>query len=163
MVPHTIPPARRYKMDVFPVAVTHGDLQTLIRVCKDVLGESPTRGLDRSHINKTDPAAFLSVLKMDNEPLNALRHKSTIWDHFGVSFIAVLDIDLLIELQNETSLKIYSRKGRKEYVAILSGTITEWHDACCLTSNMSPEFRELLNIILGHLKRVGFREVFAYG
>jgi hypothetical protein len=148
-------------MDVFPLAVTQGDLQTLIRVCKDVLGESPTRGLDKSHISKTDPAAFLSVLKMDNQPLDALRHKSNIWDHFGVSFVAVVDADILIELQKETTLKVFSREGRKKYVAILSGTITEWHSACCLTS-VSPELKELLTTILGYLKRVGFREVFAY-
>lgn len=146
-------------MDVFPLAVTQGDLQTLIRVCSDVLGESPTRGLDKSHLNKTDPAAFLSVLRMDNQPLDALRHKSTIWDHFSISFIAVVDSDILIEVQNETALKVFSRKGRKQYVAILSGTITEWHDACCLTS-VSPEVLELLTTIRGYLKRVGFREIF---
>ena len=148
-------------MEVFPLAVTKGDLPTLIRICKDVLGESPTRGLDRSHIDKNDPAAFLSTLKMDNQPLDALRHRSTIWDHFSISFVAVVDSDILIELQNETVLKVFSRKGRKNYVAILSGTITEWHNACCLTS-VSPELKELLTIILGYLKRVGFREVFAY-
>ena len=113
-------------------------------------------------IARAGAGSFLSVLKMDNKPLDALRHKSTIWDHFTVSFIATVDIDLLVELQNETSLKIYSQAGRKEYVAILSGTITEWHDACCSISG-TPEFEELLNKILGHLKRVGFREVFAYG
>lgn len=148
-------------MDVFPLAVTQGDLQTLIKVCKDVLGESPTRGLDRSYIDKNDPAAFLSVLKMDNKPLDALRHRSTIWDHFCVSFVAVVDSDILIELQKETILKVFSREGRKSYVAILSGTITEWHNACCLT-DVSPELKELLTTILGYLKRVGFREVFAY-
>jgi hypothetical protein len=146
-------------MDVFPLAVTQGDLQTLIRVCRDVLGESPTRGLDKSHLTKTDPAAFLSVLKMDNQPLDALRHKSTIWDHFSISFVAVVDADILVEIQNETALKVFSRKGRKEYVAILSGTITEWHDACCLTST-SPEVSELITTIRGYLKRVGFREIF---
>lgn len=148
-------------MEVFPLAVTQGDLQTLIRVCKDVLGISPTRGLDKSHLSKTDPAAFLSVLKMDNQPLDALRHKSTIWDHFSISFIAVTDAEMLVELQNETSLKVFSRKGRKQYVTILSGTVADWHDACCLTSG-SPELKELLNKILGYLKRVGFREVFTY-
>ncbi len=146
-------------MDVFPLAVTQGDLQTLIRVCKDVLGISPTRGLDRSHIQKTDPAAFLSVLKMDNKPLDALRHKSMIWDHFSISFIAVVDVDLLVELQNETSLKVYSQAGRKANVAILTGTISNWYDACSSISG-TPEFEELLNKILSYLKRVGFREVF---
>lgn len=156
-------PAWGDEMEIYPVAITQGDLQTLIRVCNDVLGQSPTRGLDQCHLKKTDPAAFLSVLTMDNKPLDTLRHggkESSIFQHYSISFIAVVDAEILIELQNKTKLHIYSRKGRKAYVALLSGTVDVWYHAIEGRFTGSPEFEELFTKALSLINRVGFREVF---
>lgn len=151
-------------MQVYPIAVTQGDLTTLIRVCEDVLGYSPTRALDQSHIDNKDPAAFLSVLPLDNEPLNTLRygrHRSNILSHFSVSFLAVLDSEALVDLQTLTSLKVHTRRGRKQHVSIISGTLDEWYDSLIATCRecVDKETRQLFNAIVAHLERVGFREV----
>ncbi len=151
-------------MQVFPIAVTQGDLTTLIRVCENVLGYSPTRALDQCHLDSKDPAAFLAVLPLDNAPLETLRHgrqRSNILSHFSVSFLAVTDNTVLVDVQTLTKLKVHTRVGRKEHVSVLTGTLDEWYDSIVATcrENIDKDTRGLFNAIVAHLERVGFREV----
>ena len=151
-------------MEVFPIAVTQGDLTTLIRVCEDVLGYSPTRALDQCYLESKDPAAFLAVLPLDNAPLNTLRHgrqQSNILSHFSVSFLAVTDNTVLVDVQTLTRLKVHTRLGRKEHLSVITGTLDEWYDAVVATCRecVDVDTRRLFNMIVVHLERVGFREV----
>ena len=67
---------------------------------------------------------------------------------------------ILLELQNETTLKIYSRESRRKYVTILTGSLDEWYDSIIYGCRAGKELRQLMNKVLGHLERVGFREAF---
>lgn len=150
--------------EVYPIAVTQGDLTSLIRVCEDVLGYSPTRALDQCYLDSKDPAAFLSVLRMDNKPLETLRQGrqiSNVLSHFSVSFLAVTDAEVLVDVQSLTRLKVSSTKGRREYLSIMSGTLDEWYDAIVSTcrADVDRDVRGLFNNIVACLERVGFREV----
>lgn len=151
--------------EIYPIAITKGDLTTLIRVCENVLGYSPGRGLDQSYLNSDDPAAFLSCLALDNKPIDTLRHgrhKSNLLAHCMLSFAVVIDFDCLIQLQNTTSLSIYSKDARREHLAIVSGTADKWYDAIVCASRKDSEYsiRSLMNGIQSYLERFGFRELF---
>jgi len=150
---------------VYPIAITKGDLTSLIHVCNRVLGYSPARGLDQSYLNSGDPAAFLSCLKLDNNPINTLRsgrQDSSIFSHFLISFLVVIDLDCLIELQNQTDLKLYSKKARSEYLTIVTGTLDVWHDALVngAQAHQTRDLRSLMNTVQGYLERFGFKEIF---
>ena len=150
-------------MKVFPIGITQGNINQLIEIVQESLGYSPTRGLDAAGLDIKDPAAFLSILKLDNKPLDTLRQKSAIWEHFSISFIVVVPADVIIGLANLGNIKIFSKAGKREYVAILSGTMAEWYDV--ILAGCSPktdsDVRLLTSNILLCFDRVGFREIFS--
>lgn len=152
--------------ELYPIALTTGEMRPLIDLCQKYLGFSPTRGLDSAGLDpKTDPAAFLAALSLDNRPLDTLRQGrvvSSILAHFSISFVAVLPPDVIIGLQSATRLKLHARQGKREWVVILSGTLDEWHDgivAGC-SRNANSDLRVLMSQVLRYLSQTGFREVF---
>lgn len=147
-------------MELYPLAITAGDLATLSRVCGDVLGYSPTRGLDAMYLKADDPAAFLSVLTMDNKPLAALRHATHILRHYFASFLVVADFDILTELQNLTPLRIYSKPAHRDCVAVISGSLDEWVAAIEAGVLGSKDVKQLMLGVIAHFCRSGLREVF---
>lgn len=152
--------------ELYPIAMTHGEMRPLIEVCQKHLGFSPTRGLDAAGLNpKTDPAAFLAALSLDNRPLDTLRQGravSNILSHSSLSFVAVLPPDVLIGLQSATRLKLHARQGKRDYVVIISGTMDEWHDALVAgcSRGANPDVRMLMSQALRFIEQTGFREVF---
>jgi hypothetical protein len=151
--------------EIYPLAVTQADWPTFMKVCQDVLGISPSRGLDACNWKITDPASFLAAMDMENKPLEALREaksRGNLLEHYSVSFIAVLDDDVIVDLGTRTRLKLLTKKGRKEHVVILTGTMGEWLDAAIAgcSQNASYDFRWVMNYIVLYLEKVGFKEIF---
>ena len=152
--------------DVFPLSITSGDLATLQRVCNEVLGFSPTRALDKTHIKATDPAAFLACLDMEDRPLDALRQgkrRSGVFAHFSASLIAITPIDLVPKISNLGRLAIYSKEAKREAVVIMSGNMDAWYDAILSGCNkhVDPELRGVMTGCLHCFERVGLREIFS--
>ena len=149
-------------MDVYPLAVTQPEWQVLVNVCNDVLGLSPTRGLDLSGMAPSDPAAFLASLDLKNDPKNALRNPGPVFRHYMISFIAVCD-DYLLQQLGDTEIKVSSTKGRREWVAILSANMLEWYRTILWACRKESEYelRACMNLVVAHLERAGFREIFS--
>jgi hypothetical protein len=147
---------------LIPIAITQGDLGQLTELCKEILGYSPTRGLDQAHLDAKDPASFLAVLDLSNNPLYALRHRGAIFEHISITFAVSLPNDVVISLSNIGRLKIHSKQGKRESVVILSGTMAEWYDAILVgcSKNTDTDIRMLMTQALHHFERFGFREVF---
>ena len=152
--------------DVYPLAITMGDLPMLQRICNEVLGFSPTRALDKTYLNVTDPAAFLACLDLEDKPLEALREgkrRSGIYSHFFASLIAVVPNDVVSQVVNLGRLAIYSKEAKRESVVIMSGTMDNWYDAILsgCTKSVSYDVRAVMTGALACFEKVGLREVFA--
>jgi len=151
--------------EIYPLAITHVEWSIFTDVCQRVIGVSPTRGIDASHLKLKDPAAFLGSFDTQNEPLIALRdsfnpgHK-----HFSISFIMVLDTEGVIALQN-TGLELFTREGkRRQILAIATGSMDEWHRAVCYGCReiASLELRFIMNHVVARFEQAGFREIFSH-
>lgn len=156
-------PARDILVEILPLAITQVEWTIFIDICQRVLGYSPTRGVDSTHLDIKDPASYLGSIDMKNEPLKALREVGPTFAHFSVSFIAILDSDTLIEVAAQTNLNIYAKRGRKEYVAILSATMDIWHQTILhiCSEKVDYSLREMGNIILARFEQASFREIFS--
>lgn len=149
---------------IYPLAITQGHIHYLTEICQEVLGYSPTRGLDEAGLDIKDPASFLSTFALDNKPLEALRNwrAHNLLNHFSVSFVAAIPEYLLAELRDKTPLHTTSKSSKKGCVVILSGTLFHWLHAVvagCHT-HADKDFRVVMTQILNIFDRVGFRELF---
>lgn len=151
--------------DVYPLAITVGDISALQRVCQDVLGYSPTRALDKTYLKPDDPAAFLACLDLENDPLGVLRDskfRSGVLCHFYASMIATVPTDVIPAIANLGRLNLLSKAGKRESVLILSGSMDAWHDtilAGC-SKDVDTDVRGVTTGALHCFERVGFREIF---
>jgi len=149
-------------MKIQPLTLPQTNWPQLINFSKDVLGISPTRGLDANNISVKDPQAFLATLNFDNDPLNTVRNQSCVQDHVFVSFIADLDLDTVLDISTKTSLHVHTIKGikRDRYLVILSGNLTQWRRAVlvgCLKI-ASTFFRKSMNIVMNHFESFGMKD-----
>jgi len=134
---------------------------------KEVLGYSPTRGLDAcAAITHRDPASWLACLDLRNEPLDAIRNgrQRGLFQHYFISFMFCCEEDTLVKLNEMTTVATVTAKVRHDYVVIASGTVQKWHDAVVSGCKIEVEW-ELRSITCGIynlLLNMGFREAFQY-
>jgi hypothetical protein len=151
--------------EVYPLAITHVEWSIFIDVCQRVTGESPTRGLDASHLNIKDPAAFLGSFDAENKPVEALRDPYNVGHrHFSISFIMVLDAEGVIALHG-TGLSLYTKAGqRRQTLVIATGSMDQWHRAVIngCREAASYELRWIMNQVVARFEQAGFREVFSH-
>lgn len=149
-------------MKIEPLAIPQVNWQAFIDVAQPVLGESPTRGIDSCHLTLRDAAAWLGLLDFNNNPIGNLRHPNSSYKHYSTSFICQVDEVVLIQLQSHTSIKVLAKENRRKYVAILTADMSEWVQAIITNCHKEspPDLRQLLNQVLVHFERAGFREIF---
>ena len=150
---------------IVPLAYTHPDWATFIKVCQEHLGYSPTRGLDNQGMQPKDPASFLACLPMNNEPLQNLRigiHYSGIFKHVTFSFLAVLDKKAVDALYYNLDLEIFCKANEEdEFITVISGTMTKWYHAIlrgCM--EVAPKAaRKVMNKCYNFFRQTGYREL----
>ena len=148
--------------EIYPLAITQVEWSVFVDVCKRILGISPTRGLDACGLDIKDPAAYLGCLNLDNDPLAAFRCRDPAFRHFNISFIAVLDEESLL-LLNSTDLTVTSKKGRRDFVVILSANMDTWYRTIRYACRPERDYaiRAVMCIILALLQSAGFRHIFS--
>jgi hypothetical protein len=150
-------------MKVAPLAISQVDWASYIKVCQEVLGYSPTRGLDDAGIDINDPCSFLATLSLDNKPLENLRKaENTAFNHIMFSFIGVMDLETVMTIMAGTQLQCLYRKGRQDHLVIMSGTMDRWFRAIVVGCDPDSElfgFRMIMNQCYLHFSRTGFKEV----
>lgn len=151
--------------EILPLAITQVEWRVFIDVCQRVLGASPTRGIDASHLEIKDPAAYLGSLDMENKPLSALRDPFNAGhSHYSISFIMVLDAEGVQSLFG-TGLSLFTKEGnRRQCVVIATGTMAAWHNAVLSGCRIqaSYELRFIMNCVAARFEQAGFREVFSH-
>ena len=146
---------------IYPLGITQIDWKRFISLSQDVLGFSPTRGLDASALPKhSDPAAFLSCVNFENNPQEALREgrRDGLFQHYFVNFIGIVEEEVILAFAEHTRVSVLKRKGHREYLAIFSATMDVWNDAVytgCSPTKDWP-FRISMNIIFDIFIKMGF-------
>jgi hypothetical protein len=150
-------------MEIFPLGVTQIEWSILIRLCQDVLGYSPTRGIDSCHLTLQDAAAPLALLDCNNKPLEALRNPGGHFHHMHVSFIGRLDDAEVAELAGQTDIKLHTKEGRREWLVIMTASMNTWREEILRHSvrQSSPSLRAIMNHVLKLFEQAGFREIFS--
>ena len=142
-------------MKIYPIAITACNWQPFIEMATEFTGESPTRGIDKSYLKISDPSAFLACMDMNNDPMNALRKETMLWEHFTVTFGALLTAKELAKLRAETALIYYSKRCEEGELILGSGSIRDWK----LSYRLAPE-SEFISGCVNLLRSTGFKEVF---
>ena len=150
-----------FNIEVFPIAITKCNWKAYIDNVTDILGYSPTRGLDTIKLDINNPVAYLATLDLDNKPLEQLRNSNNSFDHFMVSVITVLDDSTILHL-NITGLRvIHKEKHPNINIVILTGTMNEWLTALNYRLNKSIYHTVGLTLDACYkcFERLGFKEV----
>lgn len=150
---------------VSPLAMMQVDWTTYIKMCQDVLGYSPTRGLDECAIDPKSPAAYLATLDLENQPLEHLRNPedSQGFHHVFFSFIVELISPEDIMAIKGGRLRVLNKRGSSTYLAILSGSILDWYYQTIFgcTKKSSIGVRQVMNKCYEYLCLAGFKEVWS--
>lgn len=151
---------------ILPLAMTQVEWNTYIEFCKDLLGYSPTRGLDDSGIKIENPVSYLATLSLDNKPLQNLRQgyiTDRVFEHVSFSFISEMDVNDLVETISYLGLSILQSRTKKNYLVILTGNMKQWRSAIIIGCSLSRSFgvRVYLNKCYLFFERAGFKEVWS--
>jgi hypothetical protein len=155
-------------LKIWPLAITQAHFPTLIKVCQDELGYSPTRGLDVIGINTDSPSAYLACIGLDNKPLDQLRtghNRHTAWKHASVSFIAITKAKLVIQLTSICGFHVLPKgiPDSDDYLIIITGNMCQWREGiikgCRFKDRLYKDLRVMMNYCLVYLQEAGFREI----
>jgi len=157
--PYFVEESMDYK--IYPLAATQVSWRAFIDMCQEVLGFSPTRGLDEQGMSVENPAAFLGCLSLDNKPLENLRtgiFRNNTWRHYCLSFIIKADMKLYSQIVELGILHIVHKRRDDDFIIIISGDIFQWKMAvlCACDRDRRKEIRFAFNVIYTHLKSGGF-------
>ena len=154
-------------MKISPVAVTRPDWEIYIKMVQETLGFSPSTGLGETYIKIESPAAYLATLDLENHPLAHLRKGHFInstFEHFSFSFICALEPSLVCDLVTKFSnLHFICKKGRKEFLVIVTATMADWYVAVRRGLNVSQEteIREFFHNLYALFSLYGFQEIWS--
>jgi len=152
-------------MKISPLAVTRPDWEIYIKMVQETLGFSPSTGLGATYIKIESPAAYLATLDLENQPLAHLRRGNLVnstFEHFSISFICSLEPELTHALLLRFSnLHFICKKGRKEFLVIVTATMADWYVAVRRGLDVAQDLdvREFFHTIFGLFALYGFQEV----
>ena len=151
-------------MQIYPLAYTQVDWRIFNQISQDILGVSPSKGIDASYLDIKDPAAYLASLDIENRPLDALRKHGPALDHCTFSFIGCVDTETLLCVHADTYIKVFRKQvGFTDHFVILSATIRDWVRSLekMLSKDSHYLLRQLGTFCLSYFQQTGYREVFA--
>jgi len=149
-------------LKIYPLQIGTVDWEVYVRVCKEFLGESPTRGIDSAGVKLDTPIAFLKTLDLNNQPINAISQEH-LYKHIFFSFILITDLVTIAQISERTSLSIAFVEKRHEALVIISGTLADWKYAIVNCSNKYADIkvREVANGLFVRFEAAGFKEIWA--
>jgi len=152
--------------DIIPLARTQVDWKTFVKTCQEVLGTSPTRGLDAEGIDVKGLEAYLACLGFDNQPRKHLR--DGFWDgsfkHYHFSFITVIDLELITIFCGDIDIHYQLINPRKsDCLAIYTGNMEQWLRFIHKYTKESARFecRATACRILNHFENLGFKDLWS--
>jgi len=112
-------------------------------------GKSPTRILDANNIKLEHPTAFLKTVERG-------------LDHMTFSFLAETSLEALVDISTHGALHIEYTKGLKNYVLILTATLSDWRATFINVSipTVCYSARLVMNNCQIHFESAGITELF---
>jgi hypothetical protein len=149
--------------EIFTLSIPEVNWLPYIKASQDVLGFSPTRGLDQEGISPKQPAAFLATLDFKNQPGNQLRkgvYENNSFDHYFISFGMVDDTAIPgLWIANNCPVDVMHRAGEERHLFLISGTMRQWYSTLitCQRGQVIPESVSIrLSHISNNLRSAGF-------
>ena len=136
----------------------------------NLIGRSPTLGIDNSNLKLSDYARFLASLGelqsgKEQKPLDILRSQSNPLKHLFFGFLISGSSSLIFRIMELTDLDVTTARGKnKGRVAVVTGNLKQWKDAIivCLDQKLikNYELRWVFNQCLDFLYVAGLRNIF---
>lgn len=155
---------------VKPLILSNVDWTNFIKNVAELVGYSPTRGLDASGLKLGYYTRFIVALGefqsgKEEKPLDVLHNSDYILRHLSFSFLISGSSSLVFRVMELTDLDVLTAKGKdKGRVAVVSGTLKQWKEAIivCLDQKLVKNFelRWVFNQILDYLYQAGLRNIF---
>ena len=151
---------------VYPLSFTQANWEIYIKLCQEILGYSPTRGLDETGINAKSAPAFLATLDLKNQPRKNLARgvcKNNSFHHVHCGFILASDESFVFEILNYTELKVIFETHNRKTLVILTGSMFDWYKAIlrCCSEEVSYDCRMYFNNIKDYFESAGFKDVWS--
>lgn len=145
--------------EVFLLSHTATNWTVFSDACKSELGYDPLTVMANSVYKKSMPS-FVGLLGLNGKMDNWLRDSS--WKHIYLSFMTIIDDDLLRELISDAEFDYTIRKGENGNLTIISGNLLQWHDFIIegCRKKVSIEHRQFANKLYIILIKNKYEEIF---
>ena len=148
---------------VEPLGITQINWNLYIKFTQNILGVSPTRGIDAAHIDLNHPSAFIATIPIGNKPHENLADKYNLaLGLMSFSFIIKAELQASLKLARYTKeLDAYPQIGDNDVLIILNGTLKDWIEVIrkCSRSSVCKEVRYIINCCYIYFKRGGFSRI----
>lgn len=152
------------KSRIIPIAGPNIRWHVFLKDTLNIIGRNLTRNLDVSGLKLNDYAKFISALGefQDAEitPIDTLKNNKAILHHLHFSFLIVGSSELILKINETTTLNTISTKIKGGRIALVSGDLAGWR---CLTIGLceDPKDYELGKSLLNSFFQLGLQHIFA--
>ena len=146
---------------VKPLSFPQINWAEFIKMSREVLGASITKKLDDLGIQLERPEAFLGCLNPNLNLYENIKTSNSTHRHVFVQFLADIDLEGITELITNIGLSYYSIQGKKRWLVIMTGNITDWHLAVIegTSDKRTLELRLMFNAIYEYFRTCGFKDL----
>jgi hypothetical protein len=152
---------------VIPIALSQVAMTQYLSVSQELLGRSPSIGIDNCPAQLSDIAKYtasLAELRAGKEvdSLEVLRSPGPHLHHTFYSFMILSSNSVILRVSEGTSLDTLSAPAEDEgRVAIFSGNLAEWRDAIivCCGPNEPKKLRLLFNVVKQAFDKLGLSDI----
>lgn len=158
------------QVSVTPLLASNIDWIAYLNDTSNLIGRSPTLGIDSGNLKLSDYSRFLASLGelqsgKEQKPLDILRNQLNPLKHLFFGFLISGSSSLVFRIMELTNLDITTARGKNKIrVAVVTGNLKQWKDAIiiCLDKSLIKNFelRWVFNEVLNCFYSVGLRNVF---
>ncbi len=152
---------------VIPIALTNVAWQHYLNNAAELLGCSPSRGVDRCTSRLSDLAKYTASLaefqaKEELDPRRTLRRPGPYLRHTFYSILISESPSVILRISEGSDLDVISAQAGKDRVAIVSGTLDKWRNAVIMfcSPDAHKVTRELFNEIKAMFDQLGLADIF---
>ena len=152
------------KSSITPIAGPSIRWNIFLKDTLDLIGHSLTHKIDASGLKLSDYAKFIAMLgefqNTEANPIDTLKNNNAILQHLHFSFLIVGSSELILKINELTTLNTISTKIRGGHIALVSGNLADWR---CLTIGLckDPEDYKLGKSLLNSFFQLGLQYIFS--
>lgn len=152
---------------VTPIALTNVAWQLYVNNASELLGQAPTRGVDRCSSKLSDYAKYTASLaefqsKDETDARSSLRRPGPHLRHLFFSILISESPGVILRIAEGSDLDVISAPAGKSRAAVVSGNLDVWRNAILTFCDASAPktVRELFNDVKAMLDQLGLADIF---